>query len=119
MPAWSWDAVYKLASLCGVVGLLIRDDLLRLLPPRSLFLGRLRGAIRAAAQQMSDEAKRVRVVERPEKATIKAFVDSPGPLSENKPVISGREWSARNRESPPCWRAYSRSITTTVAGCCP
>ncbi|CAE7333457.1 unnamed protein product, partial [Symbiodinium microadriaticum] len=29
-------------------------------------------------QQMSDEAKRVRVVERPEKATIRAFVDCPG-----------------------------------------
>ncbi|CAE7939367.1 unnamed protein product, partial [Symbiodinium sp. KB8] len=29
-------------------------------------------------RQMSDEAKRVRVVERPEKATIRAFVDCPG-----------------------------------------
>ena len=99
MPAWSWDAVYKLASLCGVVGLLIRDDLLRLLPPRSLFLGRLRGAIRAAAQQMSDEAKRVRVVERPEKATIKAFVDSPGPFPKTSPsflVVSGAQGTGKS-----------------------
>ena len=49
-----------------------QDALLRRLPPRSLSLGLLRTAIRDAGQQMSDESKRVRVVERPEKATIKA-----------------------------------------------
>ena len=97
MRVWSWDAVYKLASLCGVVAL-IKDDLLRRLPPRRLPLGLLRGAIHSAGQQMSDEAKRVRVVERPEKATIKAFVNSPGPFALANPsflVVSGAQGTGK------------------------
>ena len=96
--AWSWDAVYKVASLCGVVGLFIKDDLLRRLPPRRLPMRILKGAIRSAGQQMSDEAKSVRVVERPEKATIKAFVNSPGPFPKTSPsflVVSGAQGTGK------------------------
>ena len=48
---------------------------------------------------MSDEAKRVRVVERPEKATIKAFVDSPGPFPKTSPsflVVSGAQGTGKS-----------------------
>ena len=89
--------VYKVASLCGVVGL-FKDDLLRRLPPRRLPMQILKGAIRSAGQQMSDEAKSVRVVERPEKATIKAFVDSPGPFALASPsflVVSGAQGTGK------------------------
>jgi len=58
----------------------------------------LKGAIRSAGQQMSDEAKSVRVVERPEKATIKAFVDSPGPFALASPsflVVSGAQGTGK------------------------
>ena len=97
MRAWSWDAVYEVASLCGVIAL-IKDALLRRLPPRSLPLGLLRTAIRDAGQQMSDESKRARVVERPEKATIKAFVNSPGPFALASPsflVVSGAQGTGK------------------------
>ena len=48
---------------------------------------------------MSDESKRVRVVERPEKATIKAFVSSPGPFPKTSPsflVVSGAQGTGKS-----------------------
>ena len=48
---------------------------------------------------MSDESKRVRVVERPEKATIKAFVSSPGPFPKTSLsflVVSGAQGTGKS-----------------------
>jgi len=47
---------------------------------------------------MSDESKRVRVVERPKKATIQAFVNSPGPFALASPsfmVVSGAQGTGK------------------------
>ena len=100
MRLWSFDTFYKVASLCGVAALIQngKDYLLQQLPPRRLPVGVLKGAIRSAGRQMSDEAKRVRVVERPEKATIRAFVDCPGPFSLASPsflVVSGAQGTGK------------------------
>jgi len=48
---------------------------------------------------MSDESKRVRVVERPEKATIQAFVNGPGPFALASPsflVVSGAQGTGKS-----------------------
>ena len=48
---------------------------------------------------MSDEANRMRVVERPEKATIKAFVNSPGLFPKTSPsflVVSGAQGTGKS-----------------------
>ena len=86
-----------LVVTAGGVGFLAKL-LLSQLPPRRLPMRQLKGAIRSAGQQMSDEAKSVRVVERPEKAIIKAFVDSPGPFPKTSPsflVVSGAQGTGK------------------------
>ena len=97
MQIWGLGAVRDLVVTAGGLGFLAQL-LLSQLPPRRLPMRQLKGAIRSAGQQMSDEAKSVRVVERPEKAIIKAFVDSPGPFALASPsflVVSGAQGTGK------------------------
>ena len=97
MQIWGLGAVRDLVVTAGGLGFLAQL-LLSQLPPRRLPMRQLKGAIRPAGQQMSDEAKSVRVVERPEKAIIKAFVDSPGPFALASPsflVVSGAQGTGK------------------------
>ena len=97
MQIWGLGAVRDLVVTAGGLGFLAQL-LLSQLPPRRLPMRQLKGAIRSAGQQMSDEAKSVRVVERPEKAIIKAFVDSPGPFPKTSPsflVVSGAQGTGK------------------------
>ena len=97
MQIWGLRAARDLVVTAGGVGFLAKL-LLSQLPPWRLPMRQLKGAIRSAGQQMSDEAKSVRVVERPEKAIIKAFVDSPGPFPKTSPsflVVSGAQGTGK------------------------